>query len=189
MAQRLSRAQAMLRAAGARFELPEASALPDRVAAVLDVLHLVFNEGYTRSAGDSLIDTSLTREAIRLTRQLQSHLPGHDEVAGALALMLLTQAREAARTDAGGDLIPLSEQDRLRWDAALIAEGVGILERVLPRGYVGRVPAPGRDRGRPRRVRHMGGHRLARRSASSTRCSNGSPRARRSRSTGPWPSG
>lgn len=138
MAQRLSRARATLRSAGARFELPEPAELPQRVAAVLDVLHLVFNEGYTRSSGDSLIDSSLTREAIRLTRELRRLLPGHDEVAGALALMLLTQAREATRTDARGDLIPLAEQDRARWDADLIAEGVGILEQVLPRGHVGR---------------------------------------------------
>jgi RNA polymerase sigma factor (sigma-70 family) len=138
MAQRLSRARATLRAAGARFELPAPSALPERVAAVLDVLHLVFNEGYTRSAGDTLLDTALTAEAIRLTRELSRRLPDHDEVAGALALMLLTKAREPARTDGGGDLVPLSEQDRRRWDAALIAEGTGILERVLPRGFVGR---------------------------------------------------
>ncbi len=138
MAQRLSRARATLREAGARFAPPEASELPERVAAVLDVLHLVFNEGYTRTAGDALLDASLTREAIRLTRSLAAWLPGHDEVAGALALMLLTRAREAARTDRRGDLIPLSEQDRRRWDEALIAEGVGILEQVLPRGPVGR---------------------------------------------------
>ena len=138
MAQRLSRAKATLRAADARFELPAPSQLPARVAAVLDVLYLVFNEGYTRTAGDSLVDTSLTREAIRLTRQLQRRLPDNDEVAGALALMLITQARAAARTDDQGDLIPLSEQDRQAWDRELIAEGVGILERVLPRGHVGR---------------------------------------------------
>ena len=98
----------------------------------------MFNEGYTRSSGDSLVDASLTEEAIRLTRQLQRALPDHDEVAGALALMLLTQARYAARTDDLGDLIRLADQDRLRWDGDLIAEGVGILERVLPRGHVGR---------------------------------------------------
>jgi RNA polymerase sigma factor (sigma-70 family) len=138
MAQRLMRAKATLRAGAARFELPLPSALPDRVAAVLDVLHLVFNEGYARSAGDSLVDAALTEEAVRLTRELRRHLPDHDEVAGALALMLLTRAREAARTDGRGDLIPLSEQDRRRWDTEPIAEGVGILERVLPRGHVGR---------------------------------------------------
>ncbi|MBA3529754.1 MAG: sigma-70 family RNA polymerase sigma factor, partial [Propionibacteriaceae bacterium] len=138
MAQRLSRAKATLHAREARFELPEASALPERVAAVLDVLYLVFNEGYMRSAGHSLVDTSLTQEAIRLTRQLHRHLPDHDEVAGALALMMLTQARQAARVDDRGDLIPLSEQDRQLWDKELIAEGVGILELALPRGHVGR---------------------------------------------------
>ena len=105
---------------------------------MLDVLHLVFNEGYTRSAGDTLLDTALTREAIRLTRELSRRLPAHDEAAGALALMLLTRAREAARTDGAGDLVPLAQQDRSRWDAESIAEGTAILERVLPRGPVGR---------------------------------------------------
>jgi RNA polymerase sigma factor (sigma-70 family) len=138
MAQRLSRARATLREADARFTAPDASELPQRVAAVLDVLHLAFNEGFARTAGDTLVDASLTREAISLTRSLAVWLPDHDEVAGALALMLLTQAREAARTDPRGDLVPLAEQDRRRWDAALIAEGVGILERVLPHGPVGR---------------------------------------------------
>ena len=138
MAQRLSRARATLRAAGARFELPAAAELPARVAAVLDVLHLVFNEGYARSAGDALVDAELTAEAIRLTRELRRRLPAHDEVAGALALMLLTRAREAARADGRGDLIPLAEQDRALWDRALIAEGVELLERVLPSGPVGR---------------------------------------------------
>ena len=138
MAQRLSRARATLRRAGARFGPPDLDALPARVAAVLDVLHLVFNEGHTRTAGDALVDTSLTAEAIRLTRQLRQHLPDHDEVAGALALMLLTEARRKSRTDAEGDLVPLAEQDRRRWDAQLVAEGVAILERVLPHGHVGR---------------------------------------------------
>jgi predicted RNA polymerase sigma factor len=105
---------------------------------VLDVLYLVFNEGYTRSAGDALLDGELTREAIRLTRELGPALPDHDEVAGALALMLLTQARRARATDARGDLVPLAEQDRSRWRREEIAEGVAILERVLPRGPVGR---------------------------------------------------
>ena len=138
MGQRLSRARATLREAGARFERPEPDDLPARVAAVLDVLHLVFNEGYTRSAGRALLDGELTREAIRLTRELERALPDHDEVAGALALMLLTQAREPARTDARGDLVPLARQDRSRWRRDEIAQGVAILERVLPRGPVGR---------------------------------------------------
>jgi predicted RNA polymerase sigma factor len=107
------------------------------VAAVLDVLYLVFNEGYARSSGDTLVETSLAEEAIRLTAELHARLPDHDEVAGALALMLLTDARRANRVDARGDLVPLAEQDRSRWDADRIAEGVAILEAVLPRGPVG----------------------------------------------------
>jgi predicted RNA polymerase sigma factor len=91
MAQRLSRARATLAAAGALFRLPAPDALPERVAAVLDVLHLVFNEGYTRTAGESLHEEALTGEAIRLTRLLRQQPPDHDEVAGALALMLLTR--------------------------------------------------------------------------------------------------
>ncbi|WP_280403378.1 RNA polymerase sigma factor [Nocardia brasiliensis] len=137
MAQRLSRARSTLRGAGAVFELPGVAELPARIASVLDVCHLLFTEGHTRSAGGALVDSSLTDEAIRLTRQLHAAIPEHDEVAGALALMLLTHARVAARTD-DGNLVPLAEQDRSRWDRALIAEGVGILERVLPRGHVGR---------------------------------------------------
>ena len=138
MAQRLSRARAALRAAGARFETPTEAELPGRVAAVLDVLHLVFNEGYTTSVGPALVDASLTTEAVRLTRGLLAALPDHDEVAGALALMLLTSARAPARTDGRGDLVPLAEQDRGRWDPASIREGVALLERVLPRGHLGR---------------------------------------------------
>jgi predicted RNA polymerase sigma factor len=137
MAQRLSRARTTLRANGARFEAPTVEELPPRVAAVLDVLYLVFNEGYARSSGDTLVETSLAEEAIRLTRQLHAYLPDHDEVAGALALMLLTDARRTARVDSGGDLVPLAEQDRTRWDRALVEEGVAILEAVLPRGHVG----------------------------------------------------
>lgn len=137
IAQRISRAKATLRAGGARFELPSARELPGRVAAVLDVLYLVFNEGYASSGGPGLIDVALGEEAIRLTRRLRAALSDHDEVAGALALMLLTSARTAARTDSSGELIPLAEQDRARWDADRIEEGVGLLEEVLPRGPVG----------------------------------------------------
>lgn len=137
MAQRVSRAKATLRAAGTRFETPDAAELPSRVAAVLDVLYLVFNEGYTRSEGTQLVDASLADEAIHLTRQLHRALPDHDEVAGALALMLLIHARTRARTDESGDLVPLADQDRRLWDAELIAEGVRILEEVLPHGHVG----------------------------------------------------
>ncbi|WP_107655449.1 RNA polymerase sigma factor [Nocardia suismassiliense] len=137
MTQRLTRARSTLRSAGAVFELPSRSDLPSRIASVLDVCHLLFTEGHTRSAGGALMDWSLTAEAIRLTRQLHCAIPDHDEVAGALALMLLTHARATTRTE-DGNLVPLAEQNRSRWDRDLIAEGVGILERVLPRGHVGR---------------------------------------------------
>lgn len=137
MGQRVSRAKAALTAAGATIVAPSPADLPARVTAVLDVLLLVFNEGYATSGGDRLVDVSLTREAVRLARQLHAALPAHDEAAAALALMLLTHARTAARVDRRGDLVPLAEQDRSRWDAALIAEGVALVERVLPRGPVG----------------------------------------------------
>jgi RNA polymerase sigma factor (sigma-70 family) len=137
MTQRLTRARSTLRAAGAVFGLPTEAELPSRIAAVLDVCHLLFTEGHARSAGDAVVDSDLAEEAVRLTRQLHAAIPDHDEVAGALALMLLTHARAAARTDCG-DLVPLAEQDRSRWDHERIAEGVRILERVLPRGHVGR---------------------------------------------------
>ncbi|WP_335618002.1 RNA polymerase sigma factor [Lentzea guizhouensis] len=137
MTQRLTRARSTLRAAGAVFELPAPGDLPARVAAVLDVCHLMFTEGHTRSTGDALVDSPLAEEAVRLTRQLHAVVPDHDEVAGALALMLLTHARATARTE-NGNLVPLAEQDRSRWDRTRIAEGVRILERVLPRGHVGR---------------------------------------------------
>jgi predicted RNA polymerase sigma factor len=138
MAQRLSRARTTLRASGPHFVAPATADLPERVAAVLDVLHLVFNEGYTRTGGASLADLSLTEEAIRLTRRLHHALPDHDEVTGALALMLLTQARHSARTDPAGNLVPLADQDRRRWDRQLVAEGIALLEAALPRGHVGR---------------------------------------------------
>ena len=137
MTQRLARARSTLRSAGAVFELPSQPDLPSRIASVLDVCHLLFTEGHTRSAGGALVDWNLTDEAIRLTRQLHCAIPDHDEVAGALALMLLTHSRAATRTERG-NLVPLAEQNRSRWDRDLIAEGVGILEQVLPRGHVGR---------------------------------------------------
>jgi RNA polymerase sigma factor (sigma-70 family) len=137
MAQRISRAKATLRTAGARFSDVVPQDLPDRVAVARQVLYLIFNEGYTSSGGDQLIDVSLTREAIRLTRDLRSRLPSDPETAGLLALMLLTEARAAARTDDHGDLIALAVQDRDCWNRELITEGVTILEEVLPRGWVG----------------------------------------------------
>lgn len=138
MTQRLSRARTALRQAGARFVLPSRRDLPERVAAVLDVCHLVFTEGYTRTSGEALLDVQLAEEAIRLVRQLHAALPDHAEVAGALSLMLLTHARSPARIDTAGDLVPLAEQDRSLWRRELITEGVELLERNLPRGQVGR---------------------------------------------------
>lgn len=142
MGQRISRAKATLRKAGARFEPPTPVELEDRLAAVLHVLYLIFNEGYASSGGDQLLDVPLTTEAIRLTRELRADLPeslpAHDEAAGLLALMLLTDARSGARVDAHGDLVPLAEQDRLRWDHRRISEGVAILAGALPSGPVGR---------------------------------------------------
>jgi len=137
MAQRISRAKNRLRQVGARFGVPPAEQLPDRVAAVAHVLYLIFTEGHTSTTGTGLTDTSLAAEAIRLSRQLHQHLPLTPEVTGLLALMLLTDARRAARTDLDGSLVPLAEQDRSRWDLTLIAEGVALVEAALPVGSVG----------------------------------------------------
>jgi predicted RNA polymerase sigma factor len=104
---------------------------------VLHVLYLVFNEGYTTSSGPDLHRADLTTEAIRLTQLLYRLLPGEGEVAGLLALMLLTDARRAARTDPDGSIVPLAEQDRARWDTAAIAEGQALLTRTLGAGPVG----------------------------------------------------
>ena len=141
MAQRLSRARARLREVDAPFAVPPAAELPARVGAVAHVLYLVFTEGHTATTGTGLTDVSLADEAIRLTRRLYGLLPRHDvgegEVAGLLALMLLTHARRAARTDDSGALVLLAEQDRTRWDAALAAEGIALVEAALPDGPVG----------------------------------------------------
>ena len=136
-AQRISRAKARLRETGARFAPLDAADLGHRMAAVQQVLYLVFTEGHAATSGPRVHDGSLTAEAIRLTRRLRALLPGDDECAGLLALMLLTDARRAARTAPDGSLVPLAEQDRSRWDRAAIAEAVDLLETVLPRGQVG----------------------------------------------------
>ena len=138
MAQRLGRARAVLRDAGARFELPSATELASRISVVLDVCHVMATEGHVRTGGPDLLDTDLAAEALRLVRMLHVALPGHDEVSGLLALLLCTGARASTRVDARGDLVPLAEQDRSRWDRDMIAEGVRLLERVLPSGPVGR---------------------------------------------------
>jgi RNA polymerase sigma factor (sigma-70 family) len=130
--QRISRAKARIRDTGAQFRMPTTRERDERLPAVLRTLYLIFNEGYTATSGEALNRVELTREAIRLTRQLRSSLPDDGEVAGLLALMLLTDARRGARTGPDGALIPLAEQDRRRWDRTAIAEGVAILEATLP---------------------------------------------------------
>jgi len=138
MAQRISRAKQTIQASAVRFEMPlAADERAARLSAVLHVLYLVFNEGYTSSSGAQLHRTELSTEAIRLTRAVRKTLPDDGEVAGLLALMLLTDARRAARTGPDGELIPLPEQDRRLWDPALIAEGVALVSETLPRGSVG----------------------------------------------------
>jgi RNA polymerase sigma factor (sigma-70 family) len=137
MGQRISRAKQRVKASGARLEMPAPAEREARLASVLHVLYLVFNEGYTVSSGPELARDDLTAEAVRLTRQLHRLLPEEGEVAGLLALMLLTQARRAARAVDGGALVPLAEQDRTRWDRALIEEGVALVSATLPAGPVG----------------------------------------------------
>jgi RNA polymerase sigma factor (sigma-70 family) len=137
MAQRISRAKQAIRAAGADFRLPAGVERTKRLRAVLHVLYLVFNEGYSSADGDALTVPELSREAIRLTRWLHRLLPEDSEVAGLLALMLLTDARQAARTRPDGSLVPLTEQDRSAWDRELISEGIALISSVLPRGQAG----------------------------------------------------
>ena len=137
MAQRISRAKQTIAGAGFDFSLPSGAERTERLRAVLHVLYLVFNEGYTASEGDTLTVPALSQEAIRLTRWLHRLLPDDGEVAGLLALMLLPAARRPARTRPDGSLVPLAEQDRSRWDQAKIAEGVALVTRALPSGEVG----------------------------------------------------
>jgi RNA polymerase sigma factor (sigma-70 family) len=137
MAQRVSRAKQTIKASVVPFGVPAGPARTERLSAVLHVLYLIFNEGYTATAGDQLTAPALSDEAIRLTRWLSRLLPGDAEVVGLLALMLLTDARRAARTRPDGTLIPLAEQDRDRWDRDRIAEGVALISAALPRGEVG----------------------------------------------------
>ncbi|RKN51351.1 RNA polymerase sigma factor [Micromonospora endolithica] len=137
MGQRIVRAKQRLREAGARFDLPPEPERGPRLAVVLHVLYLVFNEGYSASSGPELRRVELTGQAIRLARRLRERLPDSGEVAGLLALMLLTEARGAARTGPDGDLVPLAEQDRSRWDADAIAEGTALVTRSLTTGPLG----------------------------------------------------
>jgi RNA polymerase sigma-70 factor (ECF subfamily) len=137
MAQRLVRAKRKIRAAGIPYRVPPPSLLPERVTGILAVLYLLFNEGYTASSGPSLVRQDLSAEAIRLTRLLTTLLPGEPEAASLLALMLLQDSRRSARTDPSGAPVPLDEQDRARWDAAEIAEGLHILAAVPGREQPG----------------------------------------------------
>jgi RNA polymerase sigma-70 factor (ECF subfamily) len=133
MTQRLFRAKSKIRNSGIPFRVPPDHLLPERTAAVLAVLYLLFNEGYAASSGADLIRQALTTEAIRLTRVLVRLMPDEPEAHGLLALMLVDDARRAARVDAAGDLVPLEEQDRARWDRAQIEEGLAVLDAGLAR--------------------------------------------------------
>jgi len=137
MAQRISRAKQSIKDSGIPFELPTTEERAQRLHAVLHVLYLIFNEGYTSSAGAQLQRVELSREAIRLTRSLRNRLSNDAETAGLLALMLLTDARRVARTTGEGELIPLMHQDRALWDKSQIAEGVALISAALPKGSVG----------------------------------------------------
>jgi predicted RNA polymerase sigma factor len=135
--QRISRAKQTIKASGVSLSLPEAAERRERLAAVLQVLYLIFNEGYLTSSGETLHRVDLSSEAIRLTRAVRRLLTEDGDVAGLLALMLLTDARRGARSGPRGELIPLDEQDRSLWDRAVIAEGVKLAEHALAMGRVG----------------------------------------------------
>ena len=137
MAARISRAKQSIKAAGSQFRMPAPEELDDRLSAVLHTLYLIFNEGYTASSGENLNRAELTHEAIRLTRVVHRQLPNDGEVAGLLALMLLTDSRRTARTTTSGDLIPLAEQDRTRWDRTLIDEANSLLVGTMARSPLG----------------------------------------------------
>jgi RNA polymerase sigma factor (sigma-70 family) len=137
MAQRISRAKQTIKSSGIPFEVPTEDERAGRLGAVLHVLYLIFNEGYTSSSGPELQRTELSTEAIRLVRGVHALLPDNGEVGGLLALMVLTDARRPARTGPNGELIPLMDQDRSLWDRAAIAEGVALVTAALSKGKVG----------------------------------------------------
>jgi RNA polymerase sigma factor (sigma-70 family) len=137
MAQRVSRAKKQIKSSGVPFRMPTADERTERLGAVLHILYLIFNEGYASSIGDALQRRDLANEAIRLTRAVHRLLPDDGEVAGLLALMLLTDARRLARTGPDGELIPLDTQDRSKWDREEVTEGVALVTATLSRGSVG----------------------------------------------------
>ena len=137
MTRRITRAKQQIKDSGVPFRLPARPQRAERLAVVLHVLYLIFTEGYAATSGPSLYRVELSTEAIRLTRMVQQLLPDDGEVAGLLALMLLTDARRHARTTANGELVPLADQDRTLWDADKIAEGVALVTEALPRGTAG----------------------------------------------------
>ncbi|MGI8507702.1 MAG: RNA polymerase sigma factor [Gemmatimonadaceae bacterium] len=137
MAQRISRAKQSIKASKIPFSMPTNGERAERLSAVLHVLYLIFSEGYTSSTGAELHRTDLSDEAIRLTRAVHNLLPDDGEITGLLALMLLTDARRAARTSASGELIPLDEQDRTLWDKSLIAAGIRLISSALSNGSIG----------------------------------------------------
>ncbi|OLT06902.1 RNA polymerase subunit sigma-24 [Pseudonocardia sp. CNS-004] len=137
MAQRIVRAKGKIRKARIPYRVPDEAELPDRLRAVLAVLYLVFNEGYTASSGERLVREDLCAEAIRLGRVLVELMPDEPEALGLLALMLLVESRRPARTTGGGDIVLLADQDRTRWDRALVAEGQALVRRCLRRGRPG----------------------------------------------------
>jgi RNA polymerase sigma factor (sigma-70 family) len=137
MAQRISRAKQSIKSTGARFDMPPESERAERLAVVLHVLYLIFNEGYTTSSGPDLQRPELTAEAIRIARDLHRLLPDEGEVSGLLALMLLIDARRPARTASDGSLVPLAEQDRGLWDGDAIGEGVALVSASLARARLG----------------------------------------------------
>jgi predicted RNA polymerase sigma factor len=137
MAQRISRAKQSIKDSAIPFVMPTEREQEGKLSTVLHVLYLIFSEGYASSIGPALQRSDLANEAIRLTRAVHHLLPDDSEVAGLLALMLLTDARRPARTGTDGELIPLAEQDRTLWDRGAIAAGVALISATLPRGAIG----------------------------------------------------
>jgi RNA polymerase sigma-70 factor (ECF subfamily) len=137
MAQRLVRAKNKIRAAGIPYRIPDGSELPARLPPVLAVIYLIYGEGHVATAGDALVRDDVAAEGIRLARLLRALMPDEGEVMGLLALLLLTEARRPARLDSGGALVRLADQDRSRWDRALIEEGHDLVRACLRRGRPG----------------------------------------------------